>query len=156
MGCTFQLLLVMIKASIRYHVLTPQPTVIPFNPGPSYTPNLDIDSFTSLPAEAPGRYRSIAEYHSLYLSGQLTPLSVVESLLPLIRRDIDQPSKHSIAFIDCNYDAVLEAATASTLRYKEGKHLSSKLEILRYAGHHWISCDTASYFEHRHRAVLIE
>lgn len=63
----------------------------------------------------------------MYLSGELTPLAVVESLLPLIRRDIDRPSNHSVAFIDCHFEAVIEAAKASTLRYKQGKPLSSKL-----------------------------
>ena len=60
------------------------------------------------------------------MSGELTPLAVVESLLPLIRRDIDKPSHHSISFIDCHPEAVIEAAKASTLRYKAGKPLSSK------------------------------
>jgi hypothetical protein len=63
----------------------------------------------------------------LYLSGELTPLAVVESLLPLIRRDVENPTNHSIAFIDCHPEAVIQAATASTLRYKQGKPLSSKL-----------------------------
>jgi hypothetical protein len=76
--------------------------------------------------DLPGRYRSIPEYHALYVSGELTPLAVVESLLPLIRRDIDKPSIHSVAFIDCHHEAIIEAAKASTLRYKAGKPLSSK------------------------------
>jgi Asp-tRNA(Asn)/Glu-tRNA(Gln) amidotransferase A subunit family amidase len=72
----------------------------------------------------PGIYYSIPEYHALYLSGELTPLAVVESLLPLIRRDVKSPSHHSIAFIDCHPEAVLDAARASTLRYKSGNPLS--------------------------------
>lgn len=104
----------------------PQPLVIPLKQGAGYTPNLEIESFPSVPSNAVGRYRSIPEYHAVYLSGELTPLAVAESLLPLIRRDIDQPSKHSIAFIDSHSEAVLEAAKASTLRYKEGKPLSSE------------------------------
>jgi hypothetical protein len=118
------------------HVLNAsQPTVIPLHPGlsSSYTPNLAPESFKSVPANAPGRYRSISEYHALYVSGELTPLAVVEALLPLIRRDIDQPSNHSVAFIDCHSKAVLEAAKASTLRYQQGKPLSSEW-ILR--SHH--------------------
>jgi len=76
-----------------------------------------------LPDNIPGRYHSIPEYHAMYLSGQLTPLAVVESLLPFIRRDISPKSHHSTAFIDSHVDVILEAARASTLRYKEGKSL---------------------------------
>jgi Asp-tRNA(Asn)/Glu-tRNA(Gln) amidotransferase A subunit family amidase len=76
-----------------------------------------------LPNNIPGRYHSITEYHAMYLSGQLTPLAVVESLLPFIRRDINLKSHHSTAFIDSHVDVILEAARASTLRYKEGKSL---------------------------------
>lgn len=57
----------------------------------------------------------------MYLSGELTPLTVAESLIPLIRRDSKSPSHHSIAFIDCHPDDVLEAAKASTLRYQTGE-----------------------------------
>jgi Asp-tRNA(Asn)/Glu-tRNA(Gln) amidotransferase A subunit family amidase len=60
----------------------------------------------------------------MYLSGELTPLAVAESLIPLIRRDGRSPSRHSIAFIDCHPDDVLEAAKASTLRYQNGSPLS--------------------------------
>jgi Asp-tRNA(Asn)/Glu-tRNA(Gln) amidotransferase A subunit family amidase len=77
-----------------------------------------------LPENLPGRYRSITEYHAMYLSGQLTPLAVAESLLPLIRRDVSSPSHHSIAFIDCHCNDVLEAAKKSTARYKAGTPLS--------------------------------
>jgi Asp-tRNA(Asn)/Glu-tRNA(Gln) amidotransferase A subunit family amidase len=59
----------------------------------------------------------------MYLSGKVTPLDVVSSLLPLIQRDVSQAS-HSIAFIDSHPEEILEAARASTLRYKEGKPLS--------------------------------
>lgn len=85
---------------------------------------LDAASFPPLAENIPGRYRSITEYHALYLSGELTPLAVAESLLPLIRRDISPPSHHATAFTSTNVEAVLEAARASTLRYKEGKPLS--------------------------------
>jgi Asp-tRNA(Asn)/Glu-tRNA(Gln) amidotransferase A subunit family amidase len=59
----------------------------------------------------------------MYLSGQLTPLAVAESLLPLIRRDLTSKSHHSISFIDSHPDTVLEAAKSSTLRYKNGASL---------------------------------
>lgn len=60
----------------------------------------------------------------MYLSGKLTPLAVAESLLPLIQRDGKTATPHSIAFIDTHPDEVLEAAKASTLRYKNGTPLS--------------------------------
>lgn len=77
-----------------------------------------------LPENLPGRYRTVAEYHAMYLSGQLTPLAVAESILPLIRRDASPKSHHCISFIDSHPKAVLEAAKASTLRYKNGTPLS--------------------------------
>jgi hypothetical protein len=106
------------------------PTVIPLHSGASYTPNLDLVSFKPVSADAIGKYRSIIDYHNLYKSGELTPSAVVEALLPLIRRDIDSPTKHSTALIDCHYDVIIEAAKASTLRYKAGKPLSSELPIM--------------------------
>jgi Asp-tRNA(Asn)/Glu-tRNA(Gln) amidotransferase A subunit family amidase len=53
----------------------------------------------------------------------LTPLTVVEALLPLIRRDITSRSSHSVAFIDSKVDLILQAAKASTQRYKDGNSL---------------------------------
>ena len=79
--------------------------------------------FPALPKDIPGRYLSIVEYHELYLSKRLTPLAVAESLLLLIRRDVTPISHHSTAFISCNVDEVLKAATASTLRYENGTSL---------------------------------
>lgn len=84
---------------------------------PNYT---DPGSFRSLTRELAGRYHSAGDYHALYRSGELTPLAVVESLLPLIRRDIDPKSAHSVAFVDSQVDLVLEAAKASTDRFKQG------------------------------------
>ena len=81
------------------------------------------DTFKSLPSGLPGKYHSIADYHELYLAGQLTPLAVAESLLPLILRDRTPASSHSIAFVDSNVELILEAAKASTQRYKEGRSL---------------------------------
>jgi Asp-tRNA(Asn)/Glu-tRNA(Gln) amidotransferase A subunit family amidase len=85
---------------------------------------VDLESFPPLPNNIRGRYHSIIDYHQLYLSGELTPLAVVESLLPLIKRDVSTPSDHSIAFVDSHPDEVLEAARASTERYKRGAPLS--------------------------------
>ena len=119
MGCEFDHLNM---TQSRAH--SQQPTVVPVSSGVSDTLKLDSESFPIMPQNIPGRYRSIAEYHAMYLSGQLTPLAVAESLLPLIRRDISPLSHHSTAFIDSHSETILEAAKASTLRYKEGKPLS--------------------------------
>ncbi|KAK0124170.1 D-lactate ferricytochrome c oxidoreductase [Cadophora gregata] len=101
------------------------PTVIPISDCgcKSNTNGLDPKSFPILPEDMPGRYRSVAEYHALYLSGQLTPMAVVESLLPLIRREASPKSHHSIAFIDSNVDEIMKEARASTQRYKDGSSL---------------------------------
>ncbi|KAJ2984814.1 hypothetical protein NUW58_g5863 [Xylaria curta] len=77
---------------------------------------------TAVIESAPVRY-SVAHYRSLYASGKLTPLAVVNAVLPLIRRDTSPPGKHSTAWIDVRVDLVIEAAKASTLRYKEGRPL---------------------------------
>ncbi|KAK3384006.1 amidase signature domain-containing protein [Lasiosphaeria ovina] len=69
------------------------------------------------------KYYSVAEYHKLYLSGALTPLEVVEALLPLIRRDLPQPNEHSKAWFETNIGKVLRAASESTQRYKENRSL---------------------------------
>jgi Asp-tRNA(Asn)/Glu-tRNA(Gln) amidotransferase A subunit family amidase len=59
----------------------------------------------------------------LYLSGELTPLDVIRTILPLIRRDTSPPGKHSVAWLDVDVESVLAAAAASTLRYREKKSL---------------------------------
>ncbi|KAJ5491314.1 hypothetical protein N7539_002881 [Penicillium diatomitis] len=64
-----------------------------------------------------------ADYHALYLSGELTPLAVVECLLPLVRRDVSPAGKHSTAFLESKVDVIRAAAEASTERYKMGKPL---------------------------------
>lgn len=66
---------------------------------------------------------SVAYYRSLYLSGELTPLDVVQAILPLIRRDTSPPGEHSTAWFDIKVDLVIKAAEASTLRYKEKRSL---------------------------------
>ena len=81
------------------------------------------ESFKDLPKETPGRYYSIADYHSLYLSRELTPLAVVKSLLPLIRRDVTPRNIHSFAFIDSDVEHILKTARESTQRYKDGSSL---------------------------------
>ncbi|KAJ8130014.1 hypothetical protein O1611_g3613 [Lasiodiplodia mahajangana] len=86
---------------------------------PSPPPSLSI---STLIESAPVRY-SVAHYTSLYLSGELTPLAVVNAVLLFIRRDTSPPGKHSTAWINVRVDLVIKAAEASTLRYKEGRPL---------------------------------
>ncbi len=69
------------------------------------------------------KYYSTADYRRLYLSGTLTPRDVVETLLPLIRRDVPNPTEHSKAWLDTRVDRVLTAARESTQRYKENRSL---------------------------------
>ncbi|KAK3902398.1 amidase signature domain-containing protein [Staphylotrichum tortipilum] len=69
------------------------------------------------------RYYSAADYRTLYLSGTLTPTQVAETLLPLIRRDVPNPTEHSLAWFSTRADTVLAAAAASTRRYAEGRSL---------------------------------
>ena len=95
-------------------------TTRPAVPITSYTKR---DAFNHQFKDVPNRYWSIADYHDAYLSGELTPLAVVEFMLPLIRRDVTPRSDHSVAFVDSNVELILRAAKASTERYKEGKSL---------------------------------
>lgn len=66
-------------------------------------------------------YYTSADYHALYLSGELTPTAVIETLLPLIRRDVQPAGKHATAFLESQADAIRLAAEASTERYNKGK-----------------------------------
>ncbi|RLL99674.1 hypothetical protein CFD26_108069 [Aspergillus turcosus] len=68
-------------------------------------------------------YYTSADYHALYRSGKLTPTAVVEALLPLIRRDVRPPGKHSVAFVETQAERIRAAAEASTRRYKQGQPL---------------------------------
>jgi Asp-tRNA(Asn)/Glu-tRNA(Gln) amidotransferase A subunit family amidase len=73
--------------------------------------------------DSPARYYTVAEYHEMFKSGQVTPLQVAEALLPLITK----PSgKYSDAWVESpgKDHLVLEAAEASTERYAAGKPLS--------------------------------
>ncbi|OIW25218.1 amidase signature enzyme [Coniochaeta ligniaria NRRL 30616] len=69
------------------------------------------------------RYYSVADYHQLYLAGTVTPTDVANVLLPLIKQEVDVRSIHAMAFFQSKADLVLQAAEASTLRYKEGRSL---------------------------------
>ncbi|KAE8142714.1 amidase signature domain-containing protein [Aspergillus pseudotamarii] len=100
---------------------------------PTVIPVLDNKlNISSSPAELPiptqrrnglSGYYTSADYHALYKSGELTPIAVAETLMPLIRRDAKSPGKHSVAFLDSQVERVRAAAEASTKRYKDGKPL---------------------------------
>jgi len=80
----------------------------------------------SKPAKAAypqARYYSVADYRQMFLEGTLTPTDVAEAILPLIRRDIPEPSEHAIAWFETKVERVLAAARASTERYKDGRSL---------------------------------
>lgn len=53
----------------------------------------------------------------------MTPLQVVEALLPLISRDAASPTEYSLAWLDIHADEVLESARASTERWARGEPL---------------------------------
>lgn len=69
-------------------------------------------------------FHSAIDYHEAYKAGKLTPLAVVEALLPLVRRDVKNATKHSVAFLSTKADIVRKAAEESTQRYKAGEPLS--------------------------------
>jgi len=72
----------------------------------------------------PGVYPSILDYHEAYKFGKLTPSTVAEALLPFIRRNIRNASKHSTAFLESKIDLILKAAEESTKRYRNSTYLS--------------------------------
>ncbi|OAK97604.1 amidase signature enzyme [Phaeosphaeriaceae sp. SRC1lsM3a] len=102
------------------------PTVIPIvQPGDeapgSYT---NITSQQRVPPnDGQPRFHTIQDIHNAYKSGAITPNDVVESLLPLIRRDVAQRSPHSTSFTESKIELVRQAAEASTKRWKAGKPL---------------------------------
>ena len=95
------------------------PTVIPkrgestANAGSGST----VDAVYTNGPKCPNRHYTIADYHSAYESGKLTPTAVAKALLALV-------PKHKAAFLDVRKDKVLAAAEASTQRYKDGKSRS--------------------------------
>lgn len=95
------------------------PTVIPI-------PNDSSSAETILPAPQQTRgsgFWTSADYHQRYLSGDLTPTAVIETLLPLIQKDTKPPGKFSIGFLESQADVIRAAAAASTRRYSAGESL---------------------------------
>ena len=68
-------------------------------------------------------FPSIGDYHEAYSSGAVTPLDVIEVLLPLVQRDSATTRGHSTAFVQIQAAAVKKAAEDSTARWKAGKPL---------------------------------
>lgn len=84
--------------------------------------NADDHDVQKVHDRRPGR-SSVTAYRSLYMSGELTPLDVVQAILPFIQRDSSPPGEHSMAWFDVKVEQILEAAKSSTLRYKAGRSL---------------------------------
>lgn len=96
------------------------PTVVPVeNPFASDGDCPEMTPLLPRPDDFQPKYYSVADYHRLYLCGELTPLAVAKALLPLIRRDTTPKGEHSVAWFDTKVDQVLVAAKASTLRYQK-------------------------------------
>jgi hypothetical protein len=87
----------------------------------SYTSASNLRTPPSVATDS--RFHTIADFHNAYKIGTITPTHVIETLLPLIRRDVQTRSPHSTAFVDTKVEAVRSAAEASTKRWKEGKPL---------------------------------
>lgn len=101
------------------------PTVIPIRTEDRvFTPKYTEAANLRTPKEGVNtRFWSVKDYHEAYLSKKLTPTDVINSLLPLIRRDVSKRSEHSTAFLASRVDLITAAAEASTKRYAEGKPL---------------------------------
>jgi hypothetical protein len=99
------------------------PTVIPFKS--TEEKRVDYTDVTAL-REAPTdtkvdtRFYSIRDYHEAFKSGKVTPTDVVNTLLPLISRDVTPRSAHSTSFLYTRSELALKAAAASTARYAAG------------------------------------
>jgi hypothetical protein len=100
------------------------PTVIPYRPkshddvAASYT---DPQKLRTFPEDRKQVFYSVLDFYEAYKSGKTTPTAVVETLLPIIRRDVEKATEFSKAWLDLNIDLVKAAAAASTERWKEGK-----------------------------------
>lgn len=97
------------------------PTVIPIETvEDDATSEFSLDRLNKL-VDRSGQGRcSVADFHSAYKSGKVTPLNVAKALLKLASK----PSEHNVAFLDIQESLVLDAAAASTQRYQDRKPLS--------------------------------
>ncbi|KAF1922919.1 amidase signature enzyme [Didymella exigua CBS 183.55] len=101
------------------------PTVIPISESTDGTFSLPdhVNELRLKSAGAQERFYTVVDFHNAYRSGTHTPTEVVETLLPLIRRDVAQRSRHSTSFMPGPIELVRQAAEASTRRWKAGKPL---------------------------------
>lgn len=101
------------------------PSVIPYSKhATTSTPGADPSLASRAPTDVKsGRFPSIVDYYRAYDYGSITPLDVVEALLPLVRRDLPNPTEHSIAFLQTRVGTVVAAAEASATRWKSGEPL---------------------------------
>ncbi|KAF2276989.1 amidase signature enzyme [Westerdykella ornata] len=98
------------------------PAVIPASgPGGEPYSTLGIEDAYQR-AEGDG-FHTIGDFYDQYKHGTLTPTDVIETLLPLIRRDVQNRTPHSTAFVDSKADLVRRAAEESTRRWKENRPL---------------------------------
>ena len=58
----------------------------------------------------------MSDYNSAFKSGTLTPVAVAETLIKL-----SKSSEHKSAFLQVREDLVIEAAKASSQRWKDGR-----------------------------------
>jgi len=88
-------------------------------------PAADTDLASQAPRtqEKKGHFPSIADYHHAYAEGSITPVDVVECILPLVSRVVPGATSHSIAFVQTREEAVLAGAKSSAERWKAGKPL---------------------------------
>ncbi|KAF1814077.1 amidase signature enzyme [Eremomyces bilateralis CBS 781.70] len=101
------------------------PTVIPAAQDASATVETGTytrpSEFGAVEADAgAGRYYSVLDFHKAYTEGRFTPTDVAEALLPLIRRDVEEPTSHSVAWMDTKVELVRKAAEEATKRYQAG------------------------------------
>lgn len=93
------------------------PAVVPVEADTSTAGSIDLTNPPYIASSKhPNRHFSIADYHSAFEAGTLTPLAVAEALL-----DLSESPEHQVAFLSVKRDQVLLAAKASTQRFKEGK-----------------------------------
>ncbi|KAH6654078.1 amidase signature domain-containing protein [Truncatella angustata] len=101
-----------------------QPIVTPLGSGGLSKPEITSELLLRQPEDRNGRFYSAADYHELYKSGRLTPVQVVEALLPLIARGQTPPAKYELSWAVTHEEIALKAAKASTERYARGEPLS--------------------------------
>ena len=90
-----------------------------------YLATINAEDWTTKAPPAKGKVlSSCLDYHAAYRSGKVTPVDVVEALLPLVRRDEKskgEAGKHATAFLCIRAELVRKAAEESAERWRQGK-----------------------------------